>query len=981
MTYQWQSLPKNYELQRKENQMTFEEVVSHPLKPLTVTVQEGRIKRRVGSTTSSASSSIQGTPRKSLLGSTWNGGNDPLHPLSFALEGMDPLSQFAASDPLSQMAAEVNMLERQKEDRIRRNTEDNFEPWSAKRSAILTKYTTSEKLSIVTCFLSGGEKVIMKTQSSVSDKVKTRLEQLDDFEEGSVKEMLNLTQQEYVNRIEELNQALKEFWEQDQRVKALKIAIQCAKLLVDTSVIHFYPSKFVLITDILDNFGKLVYQRIHNKADSYKPHSRIPIPLPENFTPDQVPETAKETCRNWFFKIASIRELIPRFYMETAILKSYSFLTQGEYSNALMRLTKMIRGIGDPLVAAYARCYLCRVGMSIAPEVQEHVLCNFWDFLLSYNQLQSPVVQAVLSKQQVDMPSYLMLYPPALDWILQCVAYKASETTLSEVLQKCKNQCNSALLLNSIMTAFKPEFIAHRATELVEIMKECDDSGFPKHTLFRTLGLCLVVADPPENQRLQILNEVWKIVMKFKNPLEYISCAEIWIEYPAKHFTKRNVNTLLSDIIKHMNPDRAFENHYPQLMRVVDRILAHIHDFAVLFTMDHFLPFLDMFQKENVKVDVCKMIMEAFIKYQVEPTSDPVIVNAIMFICKTMHDSVTALTLEDEKRQISSLICSFIHKISFGRDFEQQLTFYVEARATFSNLDIVIMQLVQNVNLLAMRTRQIVKGHHTRKTSAFVKSCAAYSYITIPSLMDVFSRLELYLVSGQVALLNQCLSQADSFFKAAIGLLFEVPLIIEMDGKHRSSEPFLLSYINCFFSTLLVVPDHPEQEPLYLIRGLLKMINEYNWEHNSDARIQLYLNMFNLLSAASQESYIYHIEGVDSNDALYGGDEKFISEINKLCSLVIDKVLIHLKYLGDKGLTKRQSNLALELLGRIITFGDLNNNSLANLAYNLWTLAHRHGHYDAKFSVQTLQLMKRKASKLGDKSYTDLIAKLQIPTY
>lgn len=69
--------------------------------------------------------------------------------------------------------------------------------------------------------------------------------------------MLNLSQQEYVCRIEELNQALRESWDQDQRVKALKIAIQCAKLLVDTAVVQFYPSKFVLITDILDNFGKI----------------------------------------------------------------------------------------------------------------------------------------------------------------------------------------------------------------------------------------------------------------------------------------------------------------------------------------------------------------------------------------------------------------------------------------------------------------------------------------------------------------------------------------------------------------------------------------------------------------------------------------------------------------------------------------------------------------------------------------------------
>jgi len=66
--------------------------------------------------------------------------------------------------------------------------------------------------------------------------------------------------------VQELNTSLIQAWQEDQRVKSLKIVIQCAKLLSDISVIQFYPSKFVLVTDILDTFGRLVYDRIIDKA-------------------------------------------------------------------------------------------------------------------------------------------------------------------------------------------------------------------------------------------------------------------------------------------------------------------------------------------------------------------------------------------------------------------------------------------------------------------------------------------------------------------------------------------------------------------------------------------------------------------------------------------------------------------------------------------------------------------------------------------
>lgn len=968
-SFEWSSRPRYYLQESQKLQCASEEVLDHPLKPLVVTVMESRMVRRAfgGSTTSSTGSS---TPTPTL------------DPLGAALDGSDPLSQFASQemDPLSKMAAAAAdswdglSTSKRSVDAI----EDSIEPWSARKSAILSKFTTSEKLSIVTSFLSGGEKVVVKAQASSVDKVKNRLEQLDDFEEGSVRQMLDLSQQEYMGRIEQLNQELVQAWHSDQRVKALKIAIQCSKLLVDTSVIQFYPSKFVLITDILDIFGKLVYDRLRTKAEYFVPGSKMSTALPENFTPDIVPESAKETCRNWFYKIASIRELVPRLYVEMAILKSYSFLTSNEFSQALLRLTRMIRGIGDPLVAVYARCYLCRVGMTVATADREYIKENFYDFLTTYHQLFTPAIKNELLKSKVDLSTYLTLYTPALDWILHGVATNAPETLLVEILTRCKEKCNSALLLNSIMAAFKPIYIASRVLQFIELLSACDkEEGFPQYLLFRTLGLCLTLADPPADVRLQVLNDVWRIVTKLEDPGHYISCAEVWIQFAVKHFSSREVNTFLADIIRHMTPDRAFEQYYPQLQAVISKILLHTSDFESLFTMDKFLPLLDMFQKETIKVTVCKSVMDAFTAHHQESTNDPVIINALMFICRILHDSVNALTVEDEKRQIGNLISSFVRNVQYGRDFEQQLSFYVEARSSFTNLDSVHAHLVHSVNHLAVETRCIVKGHHTRKTAAFVRACAAYCYITIPSITSVFTRLELYLLSGQVALLNQCLGQADACFKAALSLIPELPLMVEVDGKQKSTEPYLISYVCQFLSTLLIVPDNPEQGVLYLTRALMNVVQHYPWEANSTVQAIIYLKVLDMLSAAAQEYYLYHVEKVDSNDTLYGSDPKFIAEINKMCTILLEEILSHLKNLGINELYQSQGFLSFSLFSRIMVRGNLKEASLLSLAVNLWNLAQRHNQLDSKKVTKIVEYLKKASLREDGNVYAELLSQIQ----
>ena len=73
-------------------------------------------------------------------------------------------------------------------------------------------------------------------------QVKSRLEQLDDMEEGSVRETLNLNQAEYLRKIEELNRNLVNSWDNDQRVKALKIAIQVLATALTDSTMQYTDS-------------------------------------------------------------------------------------------------------------------------------------------------------------------------------------------------------------------------------------------------------------------------------------------------------------------------------------------------------------------------------------------------------------------------------------------------------------------------------------------------------------------------------------------------------------------------------------------------------------------------------------------------------------------------------------------------------------------------------------------------------------------
>ncbi len=92
-----------------------------------------------------------------------------------------------------------------------------------------------------------------------------------------------LSAQDFTNQLEKLNRELKKFWEKEDKVACIRIAIQCAKLLNDVATPIFYPQKFILLTDILDNFGNLVLGRMKKLT---KQHSNGKIIIENDIDPN-----------------------------------------------------------------------------------------------------------------------------------------------------------------------------------------------------------------------------------------------------------------------------------------------------------------------------------------------------------------------------------------------------------------------------------------------------------------------------------------------------------------------------------------------------------------------------------------------------------------------------------------------------------------------------------------------------------------------
>lgn len=251
------------------------------------------------------------------------------------------------------------------------------------------------------------------------------------------------------------------------------------------------------------------------------------------------------------------------------------------------------------------------------------------------------------------------------------------------------------------------------------------------------------------------------------------------------------------------------------------------------------------------------------------------------------------------------------------------------------------------------------------------------AHITIPSLEDIFAKLRLLLICGEVALVNGMIVQSEAFLKAGISLVPEVPPTIEVYKMVVQTEEELVGFLRNFASFLLLFPGHPEHGPFYLVKGLLNAVQGYEpWkdEKGSVGKVRVFLGVLSLFATYAQRSFPYRIAKVESNDELYGGEASYVRSLAPFLDTLVAEILAQLSKIGERGdllSRKQQGTLALDLANLLVSSLTMNAAS-ATLVVRLVVLAQKSGAVDPAYVAATIRNIQGRKSTW----YQDIASKL-----
>ncbi|KAG4161648.1 hypothetical protein ERO13_D01G069100v2 [Gossypium hirsutum] len=730
--------------------------------------------------------------------------------------------------------------------------------WTSFKRFLMQRFPVSKMISVS----SMSNTIVRSGKAHEKSSSSTHLEELDDPQKFSEMDTKVITQQEYVSRLHELKDEINRAWHSEDRVKSLKLSIKVSRLLMDTSVSNFYPTLFVLVTDVLNMLGDMVWERIRQKAEFAEDGARLCSLRAENFRASDVPIDAKETCYNWFCKVGSIRELLPRIYLELAIFPCWRFLIE-QPAESLQRLVMMTRGIGDPLASAYCRLYIAHHAQKLPSHDTGYLITCLNDITLIFTRISSTKESAhgcfADSKR-----SLISLMEPSVEFIMKCILNDASQRRAGKVLVELGlgrsqeelfggSPCVS-IVLHHLLKELPIDIVSFHAVDILHLIKCSNDNSYDQCLNYRLVGLRL-------SEQISQIGSVEAVVNEV--------------------IQDDHLKTILEGISKLASDKVLAEDELASLQSILVKLLSHFKDLEHVFSLNHFLQILDMMHGNSRGIVNMHILDMATRNGYVH---DPTTIQLLFEISQALHSDTDLVNMKnDDNQQQARLISRFVRMVDHGVEYERHLAFLMECRGALGSIIELKEILVHSSNCLATKALKDGKKH-----TAFVKTCIAFSEITIPSIPGHIKQLNLYLGTAEVALLGGLVSHSDGLIDSAINCLQSSDW---MEGSRTLDSDGMLSSIRKLCSLLIMVPGNPEVGILHIPKSILLIIHSRSWSPRLKARILCAI--ISLSATLSQERLPYHADHPEimGNDLLFFGDSSYVRELLSLTESVLQNLV------------------------------------------------------------------------------------------
>ncbi|XP_055801098.1 uncharacterized protein LOC129870364 isoform X2 [Solanum dulcamara] len=759
--------------------------------------------------------------------------------------------------------------------------------WTSYKKVLMQKFPVSKMISVSSLSSS-----IMKTgKGPEKPSANVHLEELDDPQKFAEEGVKYITLKEYVSRLTELKDEISRAWHASDRVTSLNLSIKVAKLLSDTSVLQLYPTLFVLATEILDMFGDMVWERIRQKAE-YTEEGTL-VHLPDNFQATEICAEAKETCYNWFCKVGSIRELLPRIYLELAIYHCWHFLS-GQPADNLPRLVMMARGIADPLASFYCRLYLAHCAQKLPQRDIGHLIISMKDMkTLLMNGAHVASAEKSSGVLSGTRSSKLGLMEPAIEYVMKCLFKESCELQIGDILMGLglgRNQSelfgNSScvsLVLHHLLRELPIGIVCSNALDILHLIECSNDYSFDQCLNYKLLGLRLCENISHVNEVNLVMKKVIQVVSRINSLDEYLNVVDAHIDIALQKHMNSYLESILDGIFERTLDDVIGENELSSLQSILLKLLNDFDNLENILQLNHFNQILSVMQGSSRTIINMRILSIATRNSCVR---DPTTIQFLFEVSRSLHDSIDLSTIKEKDNNHSAhLVSRFIHMVDYGSEVECHLAFLVQCRGAFGSMSEVKERIVHSSNLLVVKaTRNDIID------VIFVKSCIACSEVTIPSIPSHMKQLNLYLETAEVALMAGLVSHSDGLVDSALRCLHNVDLL-EGSRMPKDIDGFL-STLCKFCSLIVMIPGNIELGVSSIPRNMFSILSSLSWMLPS-MKTKVLCALILTVAALSQNNLLYHAihDEVMGNDSLFYCDQQYLQELFSFSTVLLQSLL------------------------------------------------------------------------------------------